>query len=135
VREALIEREVLLESAPHIIWPMRFVLPHSPSDRPAWLVRLGLFLYDHLAAANVCRERARLICARRRKARRSRQYRKAFEYSDCWVDDARLVLLECARCQAARRKGATRARPVPRAPQWRSLGYRDAGCRHGRRAN
>ena len=48
VREALIEREVLLESAPHIIWPMRFVLPHSPDDRPAWLVRLGLFLYDHL---------------------------------------------------------------------------------------
>ncbi len=48
VREALIEREILLESAPHIIWPMRFVLPHSPNDRPAWLVRLGLFLYDHL---------------------------------------------------------------------------------------
>ena len=48
VREALIEREVLLNAAPHIIWPMRFVLPHSPLDRPAWLVRLGLFLYDHL---------------------------------------------------------------------------------------
>ena len=48
VREALIEREVLLNSASHIIWPMRFVLPHSPEDRPAWLVRLGLFLYDHL---------------------------------------------------------------------------------------
>ncbi len=48
VREALIEREVLLNAAPHIIWPMRFVLPHSPEDRPAWLVRLGLFLYDHL---------------------------------------------------------------------------------------
>ena len=48
VREALIEREVLLRAAPHIIWPMRFVLPHSPQDRPAWLVRLGLFLYDHL---------------------------------------------------------------------------------------
>src|SRR6187200_1186224 len=48
VREALIEREVLLNAACHIIWPMRFVLPHSPDDRPAWLVRLGLFLYDHL---------------------------------------------------------------------------------------
>ena len=48
VREALIEREVLLAAAPHIIWPMRFVLPHSPDDRPAWLVRLGLFLYDNL---------------------------------------------------------------------------------------
>ena len=48
VREALIEREVLLRAAPHIIWPMRFVLPHVPDMRPAWLVRLGLFLYDHL---------------------------------------------------------------------------------------
>ena len=48
VREALIEREVLLKAAPHIVWPMRFVLPHSPEQRPAWLVRLGLFLYDHL---------------------------------------------------------------------------------------
>ena len=48
VREALIEREVLLGAAPHIIWPMRFVLPHSPEQRPAWLIRLGLFLYDHL---------------------------------------------------------------------------------------
>src|SRR6202163_3925845 len=48
VREALIEREVLLASAPHIIWPLRFVLPHSPDQRPAWLVRSGLILYDHL---------------------------------------------------------------------------------------
>src|SRR6478736_675076 len=48
VREALIEREVLLRAAPHIIWPMRFVLPHVPQMRPAWMVRLGLFLYDHL---------------------------------------------------------------------------------------
>jgi glycerol-3-phosphate dehydrogenase len=48
VREALSEREVLLAAAPHIIWPMRFVLPHSPEQRPAWLIRLGLFLYDHL---------------------------------------------------------------------------------------
>src|SRR5919204_4022961 len=48
VREALEEREVLLRIAPHIVWPMRFVLPHSPGDRPAWLVRLGLFLYDNL---------------------------------------------------------------------------------------
>ena len=48
VREALIEREVLLRNAPHIIWPMRFVLPHNRELRPAWLIRLGLFLYDHL---------------------------------------------------------------------------------------
>ncbi|MGH7106756.1 MAG: FAD-dependent oxidoreductase, partial [Acetobacteraceae bacterium] len=48
VREALIEREVLLGIAPHIVWPMRFVLPHSKEQRPAWMIRLGLLLYDHL---------------------------------------------------------------------------------------
>ncbi|MEM9443132.1 MAG: FAD-dependent oxidoreductase, partial [Pseudomonadota bacterium] len=48
VREALIERENLLQAAPHIIWPLRFILPHSPEQRPAWLIRTGLFLYDHL---------------------------------------------------------------------------------------
>src|SRR5213596_2244379 len=94
VREALIEREVLLNAAPHIIWPMRFVLPHSPEQRPAWLVRLGLFLYDHLGG------RRRLPGSRRinlRAAPEGRiikdEFRLAFEYSDCWVDDARLVVL------------------------------------------
>jgi glycerol-3-phosphate dehydrogenase len=94
VREALIEREVLLESAPHIIWPMRFVLPHNPADRPAWLVRLGLFLYDHLGG------RKRLPGTRSLDLRQAPEgapikdeFGKAFEYSDCWVDDSRLVLL------------------------------------------
>ncbi|MBB6486741.1 glycerol-3-phosphate dehydrogenase [Rhizobium lusitanum] len=94
VREALIEREVLLNSASHIIWPMRFVLPHSPSDRPAWLVRLGLFLYDHLGG------RKKLPGTRSLDLHRDPegapildQYSKGFEYSDCWVDDARLVVL------------------------------------------
>jgi glycerol-3-phosphate dehydrogenase len=94
VREALIEREVLLRAAPHIIWPMRFVLPHSPQDRPAWLVRLGLFLYDHLGG------RKRLPGARTLNLTRDpegapllNQYTRGFEYSDCWVDDARLVAL------------------------------------------
>jgi D-erythritol 1-phosphate dehydrogenase len=94
VREALIEREVLLNAAPHIIWPMRFVLPHSPEDRPAWLVRLGLFLYDHLGG------RKKLPGTRTLDLRRDPegaplldQYHKGFEYSDCWVDDARLVIL------------------------------------------
>ncbi|PLL14585.1 glycerol-3-phosphate dehydrogenase [Tabrizicola sp. TH137] len=104
VREALIEREVLLQAAPHIIWPMRFVLPHSPQDRPAWLVRLGLFLYDHLGG------RKRLPGTRVLDLRRDPegaalldQYTKGFEYSDCWVDDARLVILNAV---AAREKGA-----------------------------
>ena len=94
VREALIEREVLLRAAPHIIWPMRFVLPHSPQDRPAWLVRLGLFMYDHLGG------RKRLPGTRTLDLRRDPegiplldQYTRGFEYSDCWVDDSRLVVL------------------------------------------
>ena len=105
VREALIEREVLLSAAPHIIWPMRFVLPHSPEQRPAWLVRLGLFLYDHLGG------RKRLPASRRinlRAAPEGRiikdEFRLAFEYSDCWVDDARLVVLNAL---DARSLGAT----------------------------
>ncbi len=94
VREALIEREVLLNAAPHIIWPMRFVLPHSPEQRPAWLIRLGLFLYDHLGG------RKKLSPTRALDLRRApegapirKEFQKAFEYSDCWVDDARLVVL------------------------------------------
>jgi D-erythritol 1-phosphate dehydrogenase len=94
VREALIERELLLNSACHIIWPMRFVLPHSPDDRPAWLVRLGLFLYDHLGGRKKL-PRTRTLDLRREPegAPIKDQYRKGFEYSDCWVDDARLVVL------------------------------------------
>ena len=94
VREALIEREVLMNAAPHIIWPLRFVLPHSPQDRPAWLVRLGLFLYDHLGG------RKKLPGTRTLDLHRDPegaplldQYKRGFEYSDCWVDDARLVTL------------------------------------------
>lgn len=94
VREALIEREVLLASAPHIIWPMRFVLPHSPEQRSAWLVRTGLFLYDHLGG------RKRLPPSRGLDLAHSPEgvpllgeFHRGFEYSDCWVDDARLVIL------------------------------------------
>ena len=53
VRKALLEREVLLKSAPHIMWPLRFVMPHDPAMRPAWFIRLGLFMYDHLARREV----------------------------------------------------------------------------------
>ena len=68
VREALIEREVLLRAAPHIIWPMRFVLPHSPEQRPAWMVRTGLFLYDHLGGRKMLPGSRSSTCGRRRKA-------------------------------------------------------------------
>lgn len=101
VREALKEREILLESAPHVIWPMRFVLPHSPNDRPAWLIRLGLFLYDHLGG------RKRLPGTRvldlhggPEGVPLKQDYRKAFEYSDCWADDARLVVLNAVDARA-----------------------------------
>ena len=73
VREALIEREVLLRAAPHIIWPMRFVLPHSPEQRPAWMVRTGLFLYDHLGGRKMLPPRAGSTCGPPPKARPSRR--------------------------------------------------------------
>lgn len=104
VREALIEREVLLNAAPHIIWPMRFVLPHSPTDRPAWLVRLGLFLYDNLGGRKRLPGTRTLNLAREPEGAPIKEtYKKGFEYSDCWVDDARLVVLNAV---AARENGA-----------------------------
>jgi D-erythritol 1-phosphate dehydrogenase len=94
VREALIEREVLLNAAPHIVWPMRFVLPHSPEQRPAWLVRLGLFLYDHLGGRKRLPACRNIDLARDPEGKPIRtEFKRAFEYSDCWVDDARLVSL------------------------------------------
>ena len=94
VREALIEREVLLRSAPHIIWPMRFVLPHSPDQRPAWMVRTGLFLYDHLGGRKMLPSSRKLNLRKSPEGRAIKaEYATAFEYSDCWVDDARLVVL------------------------------------------
>lgn len=94
VREALGEREVLLKSAPHIIWPMRFVLPHHSGLRPAWFLRLGLFLYDHIG------KRVLLPGTTTVNLKTSEvgmplkpMFSKGFEYSDCWVNDARLVVL------------------------------------------
>ncbi|CAD7038836.1 glycerol-3-phosphate dehydrogenase [Pseudorhizobium endolithicum] len=95
VREALMEREVLWAMAPHIIWPMRFVLPfHKGGVRPAWLIRLGLFLYDHLGGRKLL-PATRSLDMRRDPAGRPLKplFTKAFEYSDGWVDDARLVVL------------------------------------------
>jgi D-erythritol 1-phosphate dehydrogenase len=117
VREALIEREVLLAAAPHIIWPLRFVLPHSQGQRPAWLIRLGLFLYDHLGGRRRLPGTRTLDLRTAPEGRPLRKtFTKAFEYSDCWVDDARLVVLNAldaaergaviltrTRCVAARR--------------------------------
>lgn len=101
VREALAEREVLLAKAPHIVKPMRFVLPHRPHLRPGWMIRAGLFLYDHLG------KREKLEGSKSIKfgadSPLKAEITKGFEYSDCWVDDARLVVLNA---MAAREKGA-----------------------------
>lgn len=97
VRESLQEREVLLRAAPHIIWPMRFCLPHHPGLRPKWMIRVGLFLYDHLS------KRVSLPPSRQIKFEADRplqaQYSDGFEYSDCWVDDARLVILNARQAE------------------------------------
>jgi glycerol-3-phosphate dehydrogenase len=101
VREALIEREVLLAAAPHIIWPMRFVLPHSPEQRPAWLLRLGLFLYDHLGGRKKLPPTRAIDLGTDPVGEPIKdRFRRAFEYSDCWVDDSRLVILNAVDAQA-----------------------------------
>ena len=94
VREALKEREVLLRAMPHISWPMRFVLPHHKGLRPAWLLRLGLFIYDHLGGRKILPATKALKLAKNPVGTPLKpEYTKAFEYSDCWVQDARLVVL------------------------------------------
>ncbi|CDX49508.1 sn-glycerol-3-phosphate dehydrogenase, aerobic, FAD/NAD(P)-binding [Mesorhizobium plurifarium] len=94
VREALMEREVLWKNAPHIIWPMRFVLPYAKGLRPAWLIRLGLFLYDHIGGRKLLPATKTLDMASDPAGKPLKPlFRKAFEYSDGWVNDARLVAL------------------------------------------
>ena len=94
VQEALAEREVLWSAAPHIIWPLRLVLPHHRGLRPAWLLRLGLFIYDHLGGRKLL-PATRTLDLRTDPAGEPLKpgFVKAFEYSDCWVNDARLVAL------------------------------------------
>ena len=94
VREALAEREVLLAKAPHIIWPLRFVLPHVPGLRPRWMIRAGLFLYDHLARRRAIPGSAAIDLRRDSGGQPLQdQLTQGFAYWDCWVDDARLVVL------------------------------------------
>ncbi|MCX2725433.1 glycerol-3-phosphate dehydrogenase [Roseibium salinum] len=119
VRKALKEREVLWRAAPHIAWPLRFILPHHKDLRPAWLLRLGLFLYDHLGGRKLlpATKTVRLDEAPYSQGLK-KLFSKGFEYSDCWVDDARLVVLNArdaasrgtdirtrTKCVSARREG------------------------------
>lgn len=105
VRKALQEREVLLRAAPHIMWPLRFVMPHDSHLRPAWLIRCGLFLYDHLARRELL-PASESVNLREHAAGAPLQPRftKGFAYSDGWVEDARLVVLTAL---DAHERGAT----------------------------
>ncbi len=126
VRKALIEREVLLQAMPHISWPMRFVLPYhkdmrfegdTPTSklmtlfmpwmrgrRPAWLIRLGLFMYDHLGGRKIL-PATKTLDLRVDQAGKplKRKFQRAYEYSDCWIEDARLVALNA---RDAKERGA-----------------------------
>ncbi|MES2261638.1 MAG: glycerol-3-phosphate dehydrogenase [Pseudomonadota bacterium] len=119
VRKALQEREVLLRAAPHIMWPMRFVMPHDANQRPAWMIRTGLFLYDHLARREFLPASAGVSLRKHvAGAPLKGNFSKGFVYSDGWVDDARLVVLNAldasergariltrTRCSAVRQEG------------------------------
>src|SRR5690554_6597543 len=110
VRQALAEREALLANAPHIMWPMRFRLPHQPHLRPGWVIRAGLFLYDHLA------RRERLSGSRAITFTADDPLKpditRGFEYSDGWVDDARLVVLTARKAEQLGARILTRTRCV-----------------------
>jgi glycerol-3-phosphate dehydrogenase len=109
VRESLMERERLWQIAPHIIWPMRFVLPYQNGIRPRWLVRLGLFLYDHIGGRKYLPATRSVNLEREATGKPlTPGFKKGFEYSDCWVDDARLVMLNAV--DAARHGAEIRTR-------------------------
>jgi glycerol-3-phosphate dehydrogenase len=135
VKEALVERETLLRAMPHISWPMRFVLPFHPemrfdSDtptsrllsrvmpwmkgrRPAWLIRLGLAMYDHLGGRKILPPTRTLDLARDEAGRPLKpKFRRAYEYSDCWVEDSRLVVLNARDAEARGARILTRCEVV-----------------------
>jgi glycerol-3-phosphate dehydrogenase len=135
VRESLIERETLLRAMPHISWPMRFVLPFAPDmrfesktptarllaatmpwmkgRRPAWLIRLGLFLYDHLGGREILPGTATVSLRGTPEGEPLEpRFEKAFEYSDCWVEDSRLVVLNARDAQARGARIMTRTKVI-----------------------
>src|SRR5256886_2455888 len=107
VAGALAERETLLRIAPHIVWPLEFVLPHESHLRPAWMIRAGLFLYDHLghrmlgfgARSSLPMSKGVRLAGEGYGAGLKPEFERGFVYYDCWVDDARLVVLNA--CSAA----------------------------------
>ncbi len=104
VRDALREREILMAKAPHLVWPLRLVLPHVPGLRPRWMIRLGLFLYDHLAARRrLAASESIEFATHPAGAALKPEFRRGFAYSDCRADDSRLVI---ANLLGAQRHGA-----------------------------
>ena len=122
VKEALIERERLLRAMPHISWPMRFILPYhkdtrfegtTPTSkmlsmimpwmkgrRPAWLIRLGLFLYDNLGRGDLLPKTGKLDLSKAVEGEPLKdKFQMAYEYSDCWIEDSRLVVLNARDAQ------------------------------------
>src|SRR5213075_1713192 len=104
VHEALAEREILLRTAGHLVWPARFIMPHVPQLRPRWMIRLGLFLYDHLARRSLLPPSAAVrLDVPPYSSGLKAELKHGFIYSDCRVDDARLVV---ANAMDARTHGA-----------------------------
>jgi glycerol-3-phosphate dehydrogenase len=132
VRKALIEREVLLRSAPHIMWPLRFVMPHDRGQRPAWMIRAGLYLYDSLARREFL-PGSEAITLRRHAAGQGLKpdFTRGFMYSDGWVDDARLVVLNAidARERGAQVLTRTTCTAVQRGAQYWHATLDGAGAR------
>ena len=131
VRKALQERETLLRAAPHIMWPLRFVMPHMPDLRPAWLIRAGLFLYDHLANRELL-PGSRGIVMRNHPAGVPLvdSIKRGFVYSDGWVNDARLVVLNALDAKERGAKILTRTKllsAVRAGGEWRAQLKRDDG--------
>jgi glycerol-3-phosphate dehydrogenase len=125
VRKALKEREVLLAAAPHILWPLRFVLPHDAHLRPAWMIRAGLFLYDHLTRRRLLEGSAAVdFSSHPAGPALDPRFRRGFVYSDGWVDDARLVVLNALDAQERGAVVLTRTRCEQLQPEgagWRAL--------------
>jgi glycerol-3-phosphate dehydrogenase len=102
VKEALKEREILLKNAPHLVKPMRFILPHRPHLRPAWMIRTGLFMYDQLGKREALKKTKKVKF--NGNSPLNKDIKQGFEYADCWVDDARLVITNLLQ---AKNKGAS----------------------------
>ena len=155
VREALIERETLLRAMPHISWPMRFVLPYhadmrfdseTPTSRllstvmpwmkgrrPAWLIRLGLFMYDHLGGRKILPGTASLNLNTAPEGRPLQdKFETAYEYSDCWIEDSRLVVLNARDAEARGAKIMVRTEVLSAEACWRPVGGNGSRPRQGR---